>query len=526
MKTKPSPQLKKLLSKAPIVQPISKPKVKKPKAIKDANFDRIMHYMDYAEEEHGKKISFKDAENYITNYSAHKRFVPRYRRPDVFSDKQNYVVDCIVNSDKKIIMVEGDQRTGKSTAVFDALHELVLEFDHPIKIDYMAGKGGSGGTGGAQRILDDLMRDMILQECNNQLIAYKTNKFVEYFNGSRIIAHETTVADIKGSDSEVTVCEEMDVAVKNSPEAVMSLLLTLRARQDAKIILVANMDTGVYRLITNVLSDPKWADDVEFITMTNEDAPWIAAAGNDPLLMELSDALVGEEFTQRRFMNIDMGEDEMFNPHDLQDALDSYNQFIIDHELYDDGRGNQPLRVVIGVDPGHGHASGVWMGAIYRDHIYEILSFKRVGETAKAIKGQGKVIRQSQWWLIEKVGMLAQEYNAWIFCESNSGGLEWIDSWNKMPDVRAFPSNFGGKGQKNDEFLFIKKLSKLMEEGRFHFKNQDLMRESITYDPRISRGIERKGNLVDACLHAVWHLLRLHKKKGKKSFSQARGLVR
>jgi len=491
----------------------------------DPEFDRMLKYISSAQKK-GVKLTPRDYNEFLKNTSADKRFVPYYRRPEVFSEKQNYVVERIVNSEKKIIMVEGDQRTGKSTAVFCALHELVLKFEKPIKIDLMAGKGGSGDTGGATRILNDLFRDMLLQEVNNQMISYKTNRFIQYFNGSKLIAHETTVADIKGSDSEVTVCEEMDVAIKNSPEAVMSLLLTLRARKDLKIILVANMDTGVYRLIRTVLSDPKWSDDVEFITMTNEDAPWIADAGNDPLLMEISDAIVGEEFTQRRFMNIDLGEGEMFDPHAMMDALETYDQALIDIGLYkelDDGGKVQiasPLRVVIGVDPGHDHPCGVFIGAVYREHIYEIASFKRIGVSADMPKGRfGKVVRMKQEDLIEKVAMIAQEYHATIFCESNSGGKEWIDAWNSYPNVHAYPSNFGGKGQKNDEFLFIKKLAMLIESGRFHFKSKALYKEATIYDPRVNKN-DRKGNLVDACLHCVWHLLRLSRKKGKKTFSQ------
>ena len=149
--------------------------------------------------------------------------------------------------------------------------------------------------------------------------------------------------------------------------------------------------------------------------------------------------------------------------------------------------------------------------------------------SAKMAAKQGKVVRMSQDVFIEKVGRIAEEYRALIFCESNSGGKEWIDAWNdtrRFSNIHAYPSNFGGKGQKNDEFLYIKKLALLLEEGRFHFRNPELLKETVTYDPRISRGVDRKGNLVDACLHSVWHLLRLGSKTGRKSFSQARGLVR
>ena len=189
----------------------------------------------------------------------------------------------------------------------------------------MPGKGDQ-----AKRILKDLTSDPLLAEVNNNLLktVLPSGQYLQWFNGSRIDAHETTVNDIKGSDSHIIILEELDRAVIKAPQAVMSAIFTLRARTDLLVIMLANMDKGAYLLIREILMDPKWRDDVLFVTLTKKDSPHLQLAGNDPLLAALSNAICGEAFTQRRLENINTGSGDQFDHQTLKDAIDVYETLL------------------------------------------------------------------------------------------------------------------------------------------------------------------------------------------------------
>ena len=232
------------------------------------NFERIMvndyqndipliirktaELMEYYKKKH-LNVSLNDAKAILKESGLLGREVdniPRYIRPKFLNAKQNEIIDQIVSGKYKIIMIEGDQRTGKTTLIYIALCELILKrYPLTTQIDLMAGKGDQ-----AKRILQDLTSDLLLKDINADLLktVLPSGAYVKWFNDSKVDAHETTVNDIKGSDSNVIWIEELDRAVLKDPQAVMSALFTLRARTDLLVVMSANMDKGAYLMIREV----------------------------------------------------------------------------------------------------------------------------------------------------------------------------------------------------------------------------------------------------------------------------------
>jgi hypothetical protein len=50
---------------------------------------------------------------------------PSWYRPAVLNDRQQEIIDCLTDDVTQIILVEGDRRTGKSTAAFVGICENI-----------------------------------------------------------------------------------------------------------------------------------------------------------------------------------------------------------------------------------------------------------------------------------------------------------------------------------------------------------------------------------------------------------------
>ena len=422
------------------------------------------------------------AGEYILEHTALfiKQQPPQYNRPTFLNPKQSEIIDTVQMY--KIIFIEGDRRTGKSTAGWVALTECIL--NGILKWDMWAGKEAS-----AIRLHHDMYRDPLLHSMNLSLVASHTAKKTLWINGGELNIHATTVIDSKGIGGDGIILEEFDQIIKKNPETIAAIFAILRDKPDMKMILLANQGSGAYKLFKEIFKDPQFETDIKFITLTYERSPHIQLAGNDPLISNVLKATMGTEYMKSQLLNEETFECDAFNAVDISEAIKGYDDFM--KNMGD----NSPIAAVIGVDPGFGHATGIMCLGIYQDHIFEIESHQLYG--AKTSEDSIKAV----------VTDIARSYGAKIVCESNSGGLHWLRHW-KDQGLYARAQNFGSDSKpKEARSYYMRQLKLLLEQHKFHFCNTDLRNQLLIYDPEKNK-LDAKGDLADATLHAIHQLLK------------------
>jgi hypothetical protein len=429
-----------------------------------------------------------------------EREPPSYRRPGILNPRQNEIIDAAQDPQVKLILIEGDRRTGKSTAAWVAINELMF-----------AGWRDWGLWGAkrdsASKILRDLTADRITYTELNPLIANITAMRLQRVDGCTLNAHASTVADSKGFDYDGVWIEEFDQLLRDNPAVFGAIIPILRAKPKLKIIMTANRDTGSYKLMREYLSsevNPVFAESVRFYTLTRDEASHLADAENDPLIEPLMEVAVGRDKTQEQLHNVESYSGEVFDAQALVDALNSYDEWMLDMGLVDASlqrTGIRPLRTVIGVDPGFADATAITVESQYRDHVYEEESHEFHGRNERGTE-------VSQEHIIQFIRALAVKYGAEICIESNSGGLWWAKAL-RAQGLRVTMSNFTTPGTGTDRESHIRLLNQLLESGRYHYRNERFRAQAVVYSlaEKGKRSNADHGDLVDAKLHAIRRLL-------------------
>lgn len=429
-------------------------------------------------------------------YFDYESGIPPYKRPEQFHPKQHAIVEAILNPKIKYIFVEGTQRAGKNTAILAGLHELILTYPKKVwQFDIMVGKGKH-----AQRMLRNMANDRILKAQNTALLATVLNSYILWFNGSRLDSHDTTVADIKGADCDVGWVDEFDVAIKKDAKAVMSLIFTMRANLNLKAIFSANVDRGLFVIMQDLFKKKAMSrNDAVFISINNEDAPHVAAAGNDDMLMAMSDALVGTSFTKMRLKNEFDGTGDQFDTTHINDSYDIYETFCVGEDLTPETMKNKPDITILAIDPSNtGHPFGWYLGGIIHKYLFEIAS----GMMQMGIDNQG------QKWTPERINQfflkICREYHVkYVVIENNTYGAA-LAIFLIQHGIRVEFQNFGGQGKSNDRENFLSVVRTVFANHIIANKNYDLKPQLVIYDPVVRDKEDYKGDIADAFIHFVW----------------------
>ena len=430
------------------------------------------------------------------HYFAYEADVPPYIRPKCFHEMQNEIVDAILDPTIKFIFVEGVQRGGKNTCIFAGLHELILS--NPKKqwqFDIMVGKGKH-----AQRLLRNMYNDNILEDQNHALITTVTNNYLMWFNGSRLDAHDTTVADIKGADTDVGWIDEFDVALKKDPAACLSLMFTMRANTHLKGIFSANVDRGLFILLQDHFTkEALEREDVKFFSIMNENAPHAEAAGNDDILKGLSDILVGKSFTKMRLDNEFDGTGNQFDTQDINDAYAIYETFCMQEGLNPKNMATRPDYTILAIDPSNvGHPFGWFLGGLVHNYVFEIKSgMFQMGLDDVGIK-----------WTPERINLfmlkLCKDYHVnVVVIENNTYGAA-LAIFLMQNGINVEFQGFGGEGKSNDRENFISVVRSVFSNHCVALVNWELKPQLVIYDPIERTAEDYKGDIADAFIHFVW----------------------
>lgn len=212
------------------------------------------------------------------------------------------------------------------------------------------------------------------------------------------------------------------------------------------------------------------------------------------MMFKLLSALYDEAFAKAQILNIYDDSSGMFPPGLVTDAFENWSPDLIPRF---------PSHSVMGIDPGHTHATGLI-----------ILQKDRDGNLIEVFAKEyfGKLISEEEFK--EEVFQLCREYNVRdIYVESNSGGKWWRDSWVDR-GLNVHLSNFGIANPNTGEVSnmqrafertwFERVLKDHLEKHKIFLHNEQLFKEFSLYNPVESK--ERgKGDLVDALLHCCFY---------------------
>jgi hypothetical protein len=364
------------------------------------------------------------------------------------------------------------------------------------------------------------MRDVRYDQFSYQevdpIIVDTTAQKLTLANGAVLTAHASVPSDAKGFKASVIWFEEFDQLLRLQPKTIAAAVGVLLSEPNARLVITANKDTGAYKLFEDLLTKPEYAEDVKFFSIDDTQAPHIEAAGNTGIVKAFMTATVGADYAEQQIHNQDSYEGEVFHVQDVMDANNTYDYWM----------GNvkpRPDRVVIGIDPGQGHATGIMILGQHNDHLYEIESHEFVG---KRLDKAGALIapkthqkQVSEDYIKTFITEKAHALHADIVCETNSGGAWWMQHWREQPGIKIVkPSDFGKPGTRNDRNGFIHELSQLLGDGKFHFKNDQLRSQLISYNPDDRESVEwsNKGDLADATLHAAHYIIKKEKVGNRK----------
>lgn len=423
--------------------------------------------------------------------------IHKYIRPPEYSDKQNLITDYIVGHQIKFLFIVGNQRGGKSTAIFNAFSEMVMKntTGHPLQFDLMTGTGKQ-----AKRILKDTYNDKIILENNRNQIIYLDAEKAIWWDKSQLDLHEPTMG-VKGGTNNVSWCDEFDVTIKTDKVALQTMINMGIANPNMLVIFSSNQDSGIYQYFKQEFEQLSYTEkEVAFVEIFPVDCPWLKEAGNIPLVTKISNILVGKTVTKMRLENKFSGTGDQIDGASLKDAYDIYETL-----LQMEFKTNKPILEcdyrILSIDPSNtGNPFGWILLGVKSQHIIEFegdmfqMGFDPTG----------------QKWSTERINefflkMYRENYCRCILLENNSygGGLM---VYLQNHGVKVEISVRGKEGEDNSLSNFMNVARKVFEDRLLALKNQDLRGQLTQYDP-VERGkISHmfKGDIADALINGIW----------------------
>lgn len=428
-----------------------------------------------------------------------------YTRPKFFNDYQDELIQIFRNG--SCLIVGARQKTWKtSTGLIACLEECN---ERKITINFLT-TSKPLATELVGKIDTD---DRVNQVCSPYLLASYTEKKL-FKTGSRIIPLATTRANAKGRTANILWIDELDdffliagcldVLAAAIPQVIATMM------EGGKVWITCNMgetrgfhlfieimkkfgdlfpiyeimepDGTVYKERTIVRINPQESD-MEYFELTQDVVDYIVHS----ILTLAKD----KRYADAMVYNIRNVGTDPFPAALVTDAFNNWDQDLLP---------KYPVNVVMGIDPGFTHATGVIIlsrdksGMVYEEYAHEFFGGEITEEDFK----------QRIFGLYKKYGVKA------LYCESNSGGLQWMHEWG-LRGMNCLPANFGtGQPNTGDVANMSKAYEKtwnervlkdLLEKHMILLHDDILFNEFGKYDPNKSKD-KNKGDLVDALLHA------------------------
>ena len=461
-----------------------------------------------------------------------------YKRPDWLYPHQEQMINIMRKGN--IFITGMRQLTGKTTGTLVACLEEMLD-NSGTSIEMITSSMPLSRKMISKINAEDMILDLYKPHIRLDLKESYTLK-----NKSRLGILPCKPASVQGPSTDVLWLEEIDKTIKDKigretlgasfPQVIKKML-----DGKGKVWATCNMGTtrafhffreaimklgGEFFPVVEIV-EPTQIGEIRTLNILNEHVPTPRKLLEDRegfikgFMWDILAALVDEQFANAMILNKEDFSKDLFKPELLTKAWESWDESKIP---------KFPVNAVMAVDVGYGHGTGVIALALGLDgHIHETYTKKFYGGQISEEKLKD-TIAEKYVELGCRVGL----------CESNSGGLWWIDDW-RLRGLNFKTINFGGSNAttgdttnptKSIERRYKERILKdLLEKGMIHLHSRYLFNEFTKYNP-LENQIDGKGDIFDALLHCLFelvdgivYLIKLNEKRKKVAASQPTAYV-
>ena len=218
------------------------------------------------------------------------------------------------------------------------------------------------------------------------------------------------------------------------------------------------------------------------------------------VIYELQKAIMGEEFAAAQMKNIFLDRSGLWSKKVVLEAFDRFDPEKIPNW-------DNVEKAILAIDPGTIHGTGycICLREFKTGDVWIVISDRRYGTEMSEDNFKQLIVDLHHEWNVDE-----------IHCESNSGGLEWINHWLEL-GIDAYAANFGTANVNTGEVSGASKaferhykervLKDLLEKGKIHIvKSEGLFRDFALYNPHENKE-KGKGDEIDAVLHGVFEVV-------------------
>jgi len=438
----------------------------------------------------------------------HTETISHYTRPvqplDIDGNEQIYlnerqqeIIDCMLDNKTRILLVEGDRRTGKTTAWYYGMLESMLE-----------GTRKKWGMWAAteqtcMKLHRDAVNDPKFFKYHGHLVKRFTAKHTDFImEGCLLETHATKMSDASGLQYQGIIIDEFQQVIKDNAEAFATISGISRSEPDIKILLVCNQGGSVYRFFKKKMDKLIAKGLCKYFTLEEKDTVHITEEANE-ICETLMEASMGSAFAKAQLKNIYNATGDTFNADSIEWAYTNYKMM---KEL----ETPVPVKKIMGVDPsGAGHPFG-WC----------IMATNSGGRFFWEIDS-GEMELASELWEVENGEKWTQErINAYLVSKAKENHVDMIVIESNMsgPAMRlkflqnqlpCMIQNFGNPKTEMSRDNMIGITRTIMDSERMILRGEDLQNSLLKYDPDKETKAKRKGDSADAMIHAIYKLCEL-----------------
>ena len=274
------------------------------------------------------------------------------------SPKQHLIIDAIADKSIKVVFVDGEKRTGKSTCGFLGICECIwngtqLRWGFWAKTEKLA-----------MKIHRDIKNDPISVASTQPLYKGKGSALrTLFFNGGLFEVNATSNPNsISGQAYEGVWIDEMHSVLKDNPRTFAMIAMILRSEPNIKILLTANQGGIAFQELKNKLSEVLDETQIAFFSLTKDDVPHITDE-SDALVRIFVETSAGDDMAAQFLDNAVIREDGLYYPDDdVEICAKPYK--IPNMEQFD--------RIGCGVDWGDSHDTAITVWGFLDNQGYEL----------------------------------------------------------------------------------------------------------------------------------------------------------
>lgn len=385
-------------------------------------------------------IDFKEDPSLITEFIA--------------SPKQMEIMNAVAYGPKKIIMIEGTKRTGKSTFVWLGLNLANWNGTHKRWRMY-----GASETN-AMDIHEGMKTDPLTLKYTAHLEKGNGSKLrTTFFNNGFLQVMSTGKGKggerrSSGTDCDAVWIDESHSVLIDAPKTLAMAAMILLASPNLRIVFSMNREGEAYEMFKNLLLDKLLPEDIHFITITDKDVFHITKDA-DRIVRVLVEASAGEDMVAQYMDNQYVKSGDLVYPRKaIMKAFEDYDTPAI--EAFD--------KITCGIDWGQVHDTAMNIIGYQIEEAYELETIYLTHPTPSQ--------------LIRIISRLIREYPGIIFIWETSplGAFARVEIRRLFPNQRFIDSTFTKHKENYIDNVYI-----WLQDEDLHLKDPKLKRQLLGY---------------------------------------------